>query len=167
MLSTQKITTVSNLAHRKHLSFEPSEPSRAGQFSKTDGVGRPHSSPCFAVVVQAEEEAGRVCRGCKLWDRTIPVSMPSSTTQLPSIRMASHGICTLFPVKTNRSPGTRKRDSSSWTPAESMRWQSQVRFFPTKTESNNSLNWKSMKKQPGHFFKKEAVSQHRLKIWKQ
>lgn len=134
MLSTQKVTTVSNLAHRKPLQFEPSEPSRAGQLSKTSLWEGATAAPSSATIAQIEEEAGRACRGCKSWDRTTPVSMPSSTTQLPSIRMASHGICTLFPVKTNRSPGTRKRDSSSWTPAESVRWQSQVRFFfPTKT----------------------------------
>lgn len=80
--------------------------------------------------------------------------MPSSTTQWPSIRMASHGICTLFPVKINRSPGTRKRDSSSWTPAESVRKQSGVRFFPTKTQSNIYLNWKSMKKATRAYIKR-------------
>lgn len=75
--------------------------------------------------------------------------MPSFTTQLPSIRMASHGMCTLLPIRINRSPGTRKRDSSSWTPAESVRKQSWVRFL---TQYNIYLNWKSMKKQPKHIW---------------
>lgn len=82
--------------------------------------------------------------GCKRGAPAVPVSMPSSTTQLPSIRMASHGICTLLPVKINKSPGTRRRDSRSWTPAESMSRQSG--YGPT-ANSPATPCWRFLEKQ--------------------
>lgn len=51
----------------------------------------------------------------KLRDNCLPVSMPSFTTQLPSIRTASQGNESL-PGRTRISPGTKRRDSSSCKP---------------------------------------------------
>lgn len=93
------------------------------------------------IVIWVQEEPARTAttsvlsqssRDCKCEAPAVPVSMPSSTTQLPSIRMASHGICTLLPVRINKSPGTRRRDSRSWAPAEKS-VSRQSRYFPTKT----------------------------------
>lgn len=53
----------------------------------------------------------------KLHNKCLPVSMPSSTTQLPSIRTASHGNETL-PGRVRISPGTKRRDSSSCKPRQ-------------------------------------------------
>jgi len=89
------------------------------------------------IVIWVEEEPARMVetyvlsqpsRGYKHGVPAIPVSMPSSTTQLPSIRTASQGICTLLPVRINKSPGTRRRDSRSWAPAASTSRDSQVPF---------------------------------------
>lgn len=121
------------------------------------------------TVIQVEEEPARTMiasalsqpsRGCKRGAPAIPVSMPSSTTQLPSMRMASHGICTLLPVKINKSPGTRRRDSRSWTPAESMNRES---GYVLAVNSPATPCWRFLEKQL-KCAKREAIPQHGFKF---
>lgn len=121
------------------------------------------------TAIRVEEEPARTMiasalsqpsGGCKHGAPAIPVSMPSSTTQLPSIRMASHGICTLLPVKINKSPGTRRRDSRSWTPAESRSRQS---GYVPAVNSPAAPCWRFLEKQLKRA-KREASLQQGFKL---
>lgn len=49
--------------------------------------------------------------------QSLPVSMPSLTMQRPLIRRASQGSMALPPSRATTSPGTKRRESSSWKPA--------------------------------------------------